>query len=571
VLLRLFLAADHAADDGAGLGRDLPDVDDAGRAVQADPVAFLQRLAAGENRLGLVVDGQFARAGDAAFAPAARHDGRVRGHAARARQDALRRPHAADILGARLVAHENQLRGRIFLDDGFRGMRVEHDLADARARTGRQALGQNDGLFLGRDVEDREQQLFEIRTRQRGNRLVRLEDFVLRLAGEEILAGGHFHRPADAGQAGALGVAGLQHPQRALLDREFHVLGILVVLLQLLHDGHELGVGLLPDGAFLLGHLVNVLRRADAGYDVFALRVDQVLAHRGLVAGGAVACEGHARAGLVAHVAVNHRADVDGRPEQARHLVDLAVFLRAIAVPAAKHRVNAGKELLEGILREGLFHLLHVDLLIDLAQFLELFGRQVGVFLRAVLLLQFGHCDFEVVVRQAGRRSHDHVAEHVDEAAVAVPACARVAGALDEAQHRLVVQAEIENGIHHARHGNRGARTHRHQQGVLGIAQLLLHLGFELLELGLELLQHPLGIFAFVRGVIGARFGRDREARRHRQARVRHFGEVGALAAEDRLHRGIAFGVLFPETIKIDIFFLGHVRLRVWVRKPGLF
>ena len=442
-------------------------------------------------------------------------------------------------------------------------MRIEHDLAHARARTGRQTLRQGDGLLLGRDIEDREQELFKVGTRQRRDRLVRLQDLVLCLAGEEILARGHFHRPADAGQAGALGVAGLQHPQRALLDREFHVLRVLVVLLELLHDGHELRVGLLPDRALLLGHVVDVLRRADAGHDVFALRVDQVFAHRSFVARRAVARERHARAGLVAHVAVDHRADVDRGAEQARHLVDLAVLDRALAVPAAEHGVDGREKLLHRVLREGLLDLLHVDLLVDLAQLLELVGRQVGVFLRPVLLFQLGHRHFEVMVRQVGRGAHDHVAEHVDEPAVAVPARARVARAGDEAQHRLVVQAEVQHGVHHARHGDRRARTDGDQQRIHGIAELFLHLGFQLLQLALELLEHALGIFVVVRGVVRARFRRDREARRHRQPRVRHLGEVRALAAEDRLHRGVAFGVFLPEAVKIDIFLLGHVFLRV--------
>jgi len=330
-------------------------------------------------------------------------------------------------------------------------------------------------------------------------------------------------------------------------------------------------VRLLPDRALFGGHFVDVLRRADAGHDVFALRVDQVFAHRGFVARRAVARERHAGAGLVAHVAVDHRADVDGRAEQARHLVDLAVLDRALAVPAAEHGVDGGEQLLERILREGLLDLLHVDLLVDLAQFLELVGRQVGVFLRAVLLLQLGHRHFEIMVRQAGRRAHDHVAEHVDEAAVAVPARARVARAFDEAEHRLVVEAEVEDRVHHARHGDRRARTDGDQQRILGIAQLLLHLGFQLLELGLELLEHPLGILVVVRGIVGARFGRNREARRHRQVRVGHFGEVRALAAEDRLHRGVAFGVFLPEAVKIDVFLLRHVLLRCGPAGPVVF
>jgi hypothetical protein len=73
-------------------------------------------------------------------------------------------------------------------------------------------------------------------------------------------------------------------------------------------------------------------------------------------------------------------------------------YLIARSVPRAEHRVDGEIELLHRILREGLLDLLQVDLLVNLAQLLELVGGQVGVFLGAVLLLQRAHFHFEVVV-----------------------------------------------------------------------------------------------------------------------------------------------------------------------------
>jgi hypothetical protein len=93
---------------------------------------------------------------------------------------------------------------------------------------------------------------------------------------------------------------------------------------------------------------------------------------------------------------------------------------------------------------------------------------------------RLAHLDFEVVMGQAGGGAHDHVAEHVEEAAVAVPAGAGIVGLGDEAEHRLVVHAEVQHGVHHAGHGDGGAGAHGDQQRVLGVAQLLAH---QLLEL----------------------------------------------------------------------------------------
>ena len=52
---------------------------------------------------------------------------------------------------------------------------------------------------------------------------------------------------------------------------------------------------------------------------------------------------------------------------------------------------------------------------------------------------------------------HHHIGIHLDEAAVAIPCESGIAGNLGQRLHRFVIQAEIENRIHHAGHG--GARA----------------------------------------------------------------------------------------------------------------
>ena len=68
---------------------------------------------------------------------------------------------------------------------------------------------------------------------------------------------------------------------------------------------------------------------------------------------------------------------------------------------------------------------------------------------------------FEVFLRQADH----HARIHLHETAIGIPreslvACVR----LREALHRLVVQAEVQNRLHHAGHRARGTGTHAHQQ-----------------------------------------------------------------------------------------------------------
>ena len=97
-------------------------------------------------------------------------------------------------------------------------------------------------------------------------------------------------READRGLRGALRAAGLQHVQAAALDGELDVLHVAVVGLERAQDAQQLRVGLRQ----VLGQLVQRARRAHAGDDVLALRVEQEVAARLGRAGQLVARERHA-------------------------------------------------------------------------------------------------------------------------------------------------------------------------------------------------------------------------------------------------------------------------------------
>ena len=71
--------------------------------------------------------------------------------------------------------------------------------------------------------------------------------------------------------------------------------------------------------------------------------------------------------------------------------------------------------------------------------------------------------------------------------------------------------------------------------------------------------------------VVGADFGGDRETRRHRQADAAHLGEVGALAAEQRLHAAVAVGLALAEEIDVlASFFASSSGLGMVIRRSGL-
>ena len=172
-------------------------------------------------------------------------------------------------------------------------------------------------------------------------------------------------------------------------------------------------------------------------------------------------------------------------------------------------------------------------------------GGQIGVEAVALPFL----VDVEQFLEMLVADAEHHVGIHGDEAPVAVIGKAPVAGFFRQRLDRLVVEAEIEHGVHHARHGGARARAHRDQQRVHlvaeGLAGDLADCGQRLLDLRLQLLR----ILLVVRVEIGADVGGDGEARRHRQAEIGHFGKARALAAEEIAHRRLALGLAAAEAI----------------------
>ena len=139
----------------------------------------------------------------------------------------------------------------------------------------------------------------------------------------------HVGRDPDGRGRRALGGARLEHVQAPALDGELEVLDVAVVLLELLPDPLELRV----DRRHVGRHLGDLRRGPDAGDDVLALRVGQVLPVQHLLAGVRVAGERDAGPGVVAHVAEDHRDDVDRGPEVVGDPLVLAVVGGPLAEP----------------------------------------------------------------------------------------------------------------------------------------------------------------------------------------------------------------------------------------------
>ena len=88
----------------------------------------------------------------------------------------------------------------------------------------------------------------------------------------------------------------------------------------------------------------------------------------------------------------------------------------------------------------------------------------------AFLLLLLGVEDF--VERGLRNLQHD-VAEHLNQPAVGIVGKARIVAALGQGFDALIVQAEIENRIHHAGHGKLRAGANADQQRIFALAEFL--------------------------------------------------------------------------------------------------
>ena len=342
----------------------------------------------------------------------------------------------------------------------------------------------------------------------------------------------------------------LEHVEAAALDRELEILDVAIVRFELLTDALELGIHVRHVGL----HLGDLRRGPDARDDVLTLGVGQVLAEELLRARVRVAGEGDPRAGVVAHVPEDHGHDVDGRTQVVGDLLVLPVVARPLAEPAREHRLDGEVELGVGVVREVLASVGLDDRLELRRQRLEGGGVEVRVLLGAVRPLG----SVQRVLEALAVDFHHDPAEHLDEPPVRVPAEPLVAREGDQAPERVVIQAEVENRVHHPGHRELRAGAHADEQRVGGIAEALAGPALDLLDRLEHVVPQPFGETLAIGEVVVTGFGRDGEARRGRQARDRHLGQTGALASEQVAHLGVALGAPFPP--RVDVALRGLVR-----------
>ena len=515
-------AAEFAGDGGVHSGDDAV-VDVPGGPVQGEPVSLPEGLAGQLKGPGFFVHPDLSAAGYAAFAHASGDHRSMGGHAAADGEYALRGLHSFDVVRGSLQPDQDHLGLGILLHGSLGVGGGEYDLSAGGSGRGAQALADGRGGLQGGCVKGGMEQRIQVAGVDHADGLFFVDhSLVHQIAGD-----------LQGCLGGALAIPGLEHIEPSMLHGELHVLHILVMGFQDPANLFELPEGL---GKFLL-HLRDLHGGAHAGDHVLPLGIGQEFSEEAPFSRGGIPGEGHARAAVVTHIAEGHGLNVHRGAPGIGDIVIPPVHVGPGVIPASEYRLDGAVELFLGIGREILPQLRPVFILELLGKLLQVVRIQLDVVGDALFFLHFIDELLEILLAHF----HDHVGIHLDESAVTVPGPAGVSGHAGDGGDDLLVQAEVQDGVHHSRHGRSGAGAHGNQQRILGITELfagdLLQLEDIFVDLGADLGGDLSAVFI----ISGAGLRGDGEALGHRQTDVGHFRQVCPLASKELPHLCIAF------------------------------
>ena len=267
----------------------------------------------------------------------------------------------------------------------------------------------------------------------------------------------HVVRHAEGGLGGALAHPGLQHPELAVLDGELDVTHVAVVVLEGLHEPDELAVGLGVE----LREIGERHRVPDAGHHVLTLGVREVVAVGTGLAGRRIPGEADPGPRRGPAIAEHHRLHVHRGADVIGNAFLAPVERGARGVPGVEDSAHGQVELLARVLREVPARVLTHQLLVRRHQVAQVIDIEPGV----VLAGPVGLHPAQLRGEHAPVDAEHGAAEHLDQPPVGVER-EPFAAVLPQTDHRLVVQAHVEDGLHHPGHRDRGAGADRDEQRV---------------------------------------------------------------------------------------------------------
>ena len=212
--------------------------------------------------------------------------------------------------------------------------------------------------------------------------------------------------------------------------------------------------------------------------------------------------------------------------------VQVAVEDGTVVIPGTEYGFHCFDELFLRILREVLTGFFLHDLLVACDDLFQILCSQIhielgtlGSFLSIKYLIKFSFRNFLY-----------NITEHLDETAITVHGKPSVFRQSSQTLHAVVVQTQIQDGVHHARHGDHSTGTNGYQQRIFRASEGFAGYFLQLSDLFINGINQVLcnGLAFFIVPV--ARFGSDRKAKRYRQTDSGHFRQVGTLSSEKTSH-----------------------------------
>ena len=134
--------------------------------------------------------------------------------------------------------------------------------------------------------------------------------------------------------------------------------------------------------------------------------------------------------------------------------------------------------------------------------------------------------------------------------AIRLPGGAGIAGALGYGADAIGIEADVQDGVHHAGHRLRGAGAHRDQQRIAAAAEGTTDQLLQAGEVGADGVLQTGGPMAAGLVILIAALRRDGEAGRNVEAGLGHVGETGAFAADQMLD--LAAAVRLPAAEEVN-------------------
>ena len=200
-------------------------------------------------------------------------------------------------------------------------------------------------------------------------------------------------------------------------------------------------------------------------YDVLSLSVGEEVTGESILTSGWITREYNSTARSIVAVAKDHHLDCASRTYVSVNALNLPVLDRPIAHPGVEHCSDCGAKLFEWVRGEhrsgsGVH---------DCSQVTQQSGH--GLDTQVCLTLNAGLLDSRC--NYLGERCinpQDDISKGLYESTVRVEGETLIGGS-SQTSSRVVVEAKVQDGVHHPGHRNGRSRPDTQQQGVAGISQ----------------------------------------------------------------------------------------------------